>query len=79
MGCRTIPYWLGYYLYDLTICVLILIIFIIAVNAFGLSYINDASVYLLLFFCFVAYLPLAYLLSWMFTNFLTAVRSLILV
>lgn len=57
MGCRTIPYWLGYYLYDLTVCVILLIIFIIAVNAFGLSPLNNANVYFLVLLCYFAYLP----------------------
>ncbi|CAD8188760.1 unnamed protein product [Paramecium octaurelia] len=78
MGCRTLPYWLGYYLYDITICILVLIIFIIAVNICDVEALNNANVYGLVFCCYLAYLPLAYILSWLFTQFLSAVRSLVL-
>ncbi|CAD8193046.1 unnamed protein product [Paramecium pentaurelia] len=79
MGCRTLPYWLGYYFYDITICIIVLVIFIIAVNICDLQVINNGNVYGLVFCCYLAYLPLGYTLSWLFTQFLSAVRSLILI
>ncbi|CAK94635.1 unnamed protein product (macronuclear) [Paramecium tetraurelia] len=79
MGCRTLPYWLGYYIYDITVCIILLIVFIITVNIFGVEAINNGNVYGLIFCCYLAYLPLSYILSWLFTSFLSAVRSLVFI
>ncbi|CAD8108025.1 unnamed protein product [Paramecium sonneborni] len=79
MGCRTLPYWFGYYLYDISICIIVMIFFIISVNVFQVQVINNGNVYGLVFCCLLAYLPLSYILSWLFTSFLSAVRTLVLV
>lgn len=79
MGCRIIPFWLGYYIYDLMISIILLIIFIITVVACGFSYLNNAVFYILVFLNFFAYLPFSYMLSWMFNSFNSAVRSLLII
>ncbi|CAD8079917.1 unnamed protein product [Paramecium sonneborni] len=79
MGCRILPFWLGYYLYDLIICIILLIIFIIAIVACGYTYLNDGVFYTLVFFNFFAYLPFSYMFSWMFNSFNSAVKSLLII
>lgn len=79
MGCRILPFWLGYYIYDLIISVILLIIFIITVVACGYSKLNNSIFYTLVFFNFFAYLPFSYMLSWMFNSFNSAVKSLLII
>ncbi|CAD8107532.1 unnamed protein product [Paramecium sonneborni] len=79
MGCRTLPYWFGYYLYDISVCIIVMVIFIISVNVCDVQVINNGNVYGLVFCCYLAYIPLSYILSWLFTSFLSAVRSLVLI
>jgi len=79
MGCRILPFWLGYYIYDLMISVILLIILIISIVACGYSHLNNAVFYTLVFFNFFAYLPFSYMLSWMFNSFNSAVKYLLII
>ncbi|CAK76708.1 unnamed protein product (macronuclear) [Paramecium tetraurelia] len=79
MGCRILPFWLGYYIYDLLISIILLVIFIITVVACGYTELNNGVFYTLVFFNFFAYLPFSYMLSWMFNSFNSAVKSLLII
>lgn len=79
MGCRILPYWFGYYFYDISICIFLFFIFLFSVIIFGLDVINYANIYGLVICCYLAFFSLSYLLSWLFNSFLSAVRSIVLI
>lgn len=79
MGLKSLPFWLGYFIYDLITCVVLLIVFIIAVNVCGYDKISTSVFYGLFFAFSFAFLPFLYLLSWIFTSYNTAIKSMLII
>lgn len=79
MGFKSLPFWLGYFIYDLICCVILLIVLIITVNVCNYDDLNSSVFYGLFFAFSFSFMPYLYVLSWIYTSYNTAIKSTLIV
>ncbi|CAD8125443.1 unnamed protein product [Paramecium sonneborni] len=78
MGCRIEPYWISNLMFDGCVVTILFVIYSITALSLQVEELNYFVVYALFFFCFQAYVTLSYLLSWLFTEYLSSLKYMML-
>ncbi|CAD8103132.1 unnamed protein product [Paramecium primaurelia] len=78
MGCRIEPYWISNFAFDSCVVTILFAVYSITTLLLQVEQLNYFVVYALFFFCFITYVALSYLLSWLFTEFLSSLKYMML-
>ena len=79
MGCRVMPYWSSNFLFDYAVFLILLVVYISFVYGFDAEPLKSFQNFVLTGLCLMSYIPLSYLLSWLFSDFQMALRLIVMI